>query len=184
MWKTYIRRALTIPRYIIYIYITIFLHSGMIVYDKQMFCPLFRGCVLNPCHRNHFIAYNELLPIKFCHILTTFIAHFCPWLDGSIWKTFFYVNQILQSSLQRLYQETSVMLTSKDGLIFVVNPSTMKVFAVFSNFWSVSNVLIQLWKIYSLVAMQLILLCWDESLYKYDVQITERILKLGHKMTY
>ena len=152
MWKTYIRRALTIPTYIIYIYIymyvyiyiSLFLHSGMTVLDKQMFCPLFHGCVLNPHHRNHFIAYNELLPIKCCYILITFIAHFCPWLDG-IWKTIFLnVNQILQWSLQCLYQESSAMLTSKEGLIFAVNSSTMKVFAVFSNFWSVANVLIQL----------------------------------------
>jgi len=160
MWKTYIRRALTIPRYIICI--TLFLHSGMTVHDKQMFCPLFRGWVLNPCHRNHFIAYNELFLIKCCHLLITFIAHFCPWLDGSIWKTFFYVYQILQWSLQHLYQESSAMLTSKEDLIFAVNPSTMKVLAVFSNFWSVANVLIQLWKIYcsSFYAVDIIMLRW------------------------
>jgi hypothetical protein len=40
------------------------------------------------------------------------------------------------------------MLTSKEGLIFAVNPVYMKMFVVYISNWSVANILIKLWKIY------------------------------------
>lgn len=166
------------------------------IYISHFFCTVEWQYMINKCfvlfsvvgywlHVTEIIAYNELLPFKCCHLLITFIAHFCPWLDGIIQKTFFLnVNQILQWSLQHLYQESSAMLTSKEGLIFVVNLSTWRCLlcCVISEVWPIYWLNCK--KFIALAVLQLALLCWDEYLYKYDVQMTERILKLGHKMTY